>query len=70
MNFITLACLKKINQIIKLVSMELIVKFLPLFGVVALIFVFLKSGWVSKQAVGMQRCHELQKTLQMVLWLS
>ena len=32
--------------------MELIVKFLPLFGVLALAFVFIKSAWVSKQDEG------------------
>lgn len=32
--------------------MEFIVNYLPAFGVLALIFVFIKSGWVSKQDVG------------------
>ena len=32
--------------------MELLVSLLPLFGVLALIYVFIKSGWVSKQEVG------------------
>ncbi|KAA5824772.1 sodium-translocating pyrophosphatase [Algibacter amylolyticus] len=43
--------------------MELIVKFLPLFGVVALIFVFLKSGWVSKQAVGNEKMSRIAKNI-------
>ncbi len=43
--------------------MELIVKFLPLFGVVALIFVFLKSGWVSKQAVGDAKMSRIAKNI-------
>ncbi len=32
--------------------MELIIKFLPGFGVLALLFVFIKNSWVSKQEVG------------------
>ena len=43
--------------------MELIVKFLPLFGIVALIFVFLKSGWVSKQAVGDEKMSRIAKNI-------
>ncbi|MCL7764404.1 sodium-translocating pyrophosphatase [Polaribacter sp. Z014] len=43
--------------------MELIVKFLPLFGVVALIFVFLKSGWVSKQEVGDEKMARIAKNI-------
>ena len=43
--------------------MEVLVKFLPLFGVVALIFVFLKSGWVSKQAVGDEKMSRIAKNI-------
>ncbi|MDP5105954.1 MAG: sodium/proton-translocating pyrophosphatase, partial [Polaribacter sp.] len=43
--------------------MELLVKFLPLFGVVALIFVFLKSGWVSKQEVGDEKMSRIAKNI-------
>ncbi|MFI1744332.1 sodium-translocating pyrophosphatase [Thalassobellus sediminis] len=43
--------------------MDLIVKFLPLFGVVALIFVFLKSGWVSKQEVGDEKMSRIAKNI-------
>ncbi|QXP68926.1 sodium-translocating pyrophosphatase [Polaribacter sp. R2A056_3_33] len=43
--------------------MEIIVNFLPLFGVVALIFVFLKSGWVSKQAVGDEKMSRIAKNI-------
>ncbi|MEO1484345.1 MAG: sodium-translocating pyrophosphatase [Bacteroidota bacterium] len=32
--------------------MDLIIQFLPLFGVLALLFVFIKNAWVSKQEVG------------------
>jgi K(+)-stimulated pyrophosphate-energized sodium pump len=43
--------------------MDLIVKFLPLFGVAALIFVFLKSGWVSKQEVGDEKMSRIAKNI-------
>ncbi|WP_165732139.1 sodium-translocating pyrophosphatase [Polaribacter sp. 20A6] len=43
--------------------MEIIVKFLPLFGVVALLFVFLKSGWVSKQEVGDEKMSRIAKNI-------
>ena len=43
--------------------MDLIVKFLPLFGVLALIFVFLKSGWVSKQEVGDEKMSRIAKNI-------
>jgi K(+)-stimulated pyrophosphate-energized sodium pump len=35
--------------------MELFIKFLPAFGVLALLFVFLKNNWVSKQDVGNEK---------------
>ena len=43
--------------------MELILKFLPLFGVAALIFVFIKSGWVSKQDVGNDKMSRIAKNI-------
>ena len=43
--------------------MDLIVKFLPLFGVLALIFVFIKSGWVSKQEVGNEKMSHIAKNI-------
>ncbi len=43
--------------------MDLIVKFLPLFGVLALIFVFIKSGWVSKQDVGDEKMSRIAKNI-------
>jgi len=43
--------------------MELIVNFLPLFGIVALIFVFIKSGWVSKQEVGDEKMSRIAKNI-------
>ncbi|MCK0178979.1 sodium-translocating pyrophosphatase [Flavobacteriaceae bacterium S0862] len=43
--------------------MELLVKFLPLFGVLALIFVFIKSGWVSKQEVGDAKMARIAKNI-------
>jgi len=41
--------------------MELIVKFLPLFGVLALIFVYLKNIWVSKQDPGSEKMIKISK---------
>ena len=35
--------------------MELLIKFLPAFGVLALIFVFIKNSWVSKQEAGNEK---------------
>ncbi|MFI1771944.1 sodium-translocating pyrophosphatase [Thalassobellus citreus] len=43
--------------------MDLIVKFLPLFGVLALIFVIIKSGWVSKQDVGDAKMARIAKNI-------
>ena len=43
--------------------MELIVNYLPLFGVVALAFVFFKNTWVSKQDEGNEKMiREIQTT--------
>jgi K(+)-stimulated pyrophosphate-energized sodium pump len=41
--------------------MELIVKFLPLFGVLALIFVYLKNTWVTKQDKGNEKMSKIAK---------
>jgi K(+)-stimulated pyrophosphate-energized sodium pump len=41
--------------------MEFIVKFLPLFGVLALLFVYLKNRWVSKQDAGNEKMTRIAK---------
>jgi len=41
--------------------MDLIVKFLPAFGILALIYVFIKSSWVSKQEVGNEKMANIAK---------
>ncbi len=41
--------------------MELIVNYLPLFGVLALVFVFIKNAWVSKQEVGNEKMSNIAK---------
>jgi K(+)-stimulated pyrophosphate-energized sodium pump len=41
--------------------MELIVKFLPAFGVLALLFVWIKNAWVSKQDVGEEKMAKIAK---------
>ena len=43
--------------------MELIVKILPLFGVLALAFVILKSAWVSKQDQGNEKMIRIAKNI-------
>ena len=43
--------------------MDLFVKFLPLFGVLALIFVFIKNVWVSKQEVGDEKMARIAKNI-------
>ncbi len=43
--------------------MELIVKFLPAFGLVALLFVFIKNMWVSKQEVGDAKMARIAKNI-------
>jgi len=43
--------------------MELIVKYLPLFGVVALVFVFIKNAWVTKQEAGDAKMSRIAKSI-------
>ena len=43
--------------------MELIVSYLPLFGVVALAFVFIKNAWVGKQDVGDEKMARIAKNI-------
>ncbi|VAV85249.1 K(+)-stimulated pyrophosphate-energized sodium pump [hydrothermal vent metagenome] len=43
--------------------MELLIKFLPAFGVLALIFVFLKNIWVSKQEQGDEKMIRIAKNI-------
>jgi K(+)-stimulated pyrophosphate-energized sodium pump len=43
--------------------MEVLIKFLPAFGVLALLFVFLKNVWVSKQEVGDDKMAKIAKNI-------
>lgn len=43
--------------------MELIVNFLPLFGVLGLLFVFVKSAWVTKQDQGNEKMIRIAKSI-------
>ncbi|GAL61038.1 pyrophosphate-energized proton pump [Algibacter lectus] len=43
--------------------MELIIKLLPLFGVGALVFVFIKSAWVTKQDQGDEKMIRIAKNI-------
>jgi K(+)-stimulated pyrophosphate-energized sodium pump len=44
-------------------KMELIVTYLPVFGVLALAFVFAKNAWVSKQDVGNEKMARIAKNI-------
>jgi len=43
--------------------MEMIIKYLPLFGVLALAFVFWKNAWVSKQEEGSEKMARIAKNI-------
>lgn len=43
--------------------MELIITFLPAFGILALLFVFLKNNWVAKQEVGSDKMARIAKNI-------
>ena len=43
--------------------MELIVNYLPLFGILGLAFVFVKNAWVSKQEVGSEKMARIAKNI-------
>ena len=43
--------------------MELIIKSLPAFGILALLFVFLKNNWVAKQEVGSEKMARIAKNI-------
>jgi len=47
----------------KLSFMELLVNYLPLFGVLALVFVFVKSAWVTKQDQGDDKMKRIAKNI-------
>ena len=43
--------------------MDLIVKFLPVFGILGLLYVFIKNVWVSKQEVGDEKMARIAKNI-------
>ncbi|GLU42603.1 sodium-translocating pyrophosphatase [Allomuricauda sp. NBRC 101325] len=43
--------------------MELIVKFLPIFGVLGLLYVFIKNVWITKQEVGDEKMARIAKNI-------
>jgi len=43
--------------------MELIIKFLPAFGILALLFVIVKNSWVTKQEVGNEKMSKIAKSI-------
>ena len=43
--------------------MELMIQFLPAFGILALIFVFIKNRWVTKQDVGNEKMARIAQNI-------
>ena len=43
--------------------MEIIIKFLPAFGILGLLFVFIKNNWVTKQEVGNEKMATIAKNI-------
>ena len=43
--------------------MEIIINYLPLFGILALIFVFWKNSWVTKQDEGEKKMSRIAKNI-------
>ena len=43
--------------------MDLLIQFLPVFGVLALLYVFIKNVWVSKQEVGDDKMARIAKNI-------
>jgi K(+)-stimulated pyrophosphate-energized sodium pump len=43
--------------------METIITYLPFFGILALVFVFIKNAWVSKQEVGNEKMTQIAKNI-------
>jgi K(+)-stimulated pyrophosphate-energized sodium pump len=41
--------------------MEILINYLPLFGVLAIVFVFVKNAWVSKQDEGNEKMAAIAK---------
>ena len=43
--------------------MEIILKFLPAFGIIGLLFVLVKNNWVNKQEVGNEKMATIAKNI-------
>ena len=50
--------------------MELIINYLPLFGVLAIVFVFVKNAWVSKQDEGNEKMATIANHISEVILLT
>jgi hypothetical protein len=48
--------------------MEKIIWFIPLTGLAGLLFMYLKSKWVTKQDAAQKKCNGLQDIFRKVLW--
>ncbi len=51
------------TAVLKNLNMELIVKILPAFGLLALLFVLIKNAWVSKQDAGNEKMQKISKNI-------
>ncbi len=52
-----------LRTLFKTTQMELMIQFLPAFGIVALIFVFIKNRWVKKQDVGNEKMARIAQNI-------
>ena len=52
-----------LRTLFKTTQMELMIQFLPVFGILALIFVFIKNRWVTKQDVGNEKMARIAQNI-------
>ena len=52
-----------LRTLFKIIQMELMIQFLPAFGILALIFVFIKNRWVTKQDVGNEKMARIAQNI-------
>ena len=52
-----------LRTLFKTTQMELMIQFLPAFGILALIFVFIKNRWVTKQDVGNEKMARIAQNI-------
>ena len=52
-----------LRTLFKTTQMELMIQFLPAFGILALIFVFIKNRWVTKQDIGNEKMARIAQNI-------